>query len=166
MNIIRGVNMGFVQKLKDIFGIGGIKVKFDVSDTFNKEDSAISGKVIVTTKSEKTVSGLEFKFEEVWQTGRGEDKSSKTYELGTCILDEEFTINPGETKEFAFDLPFQLLKSKNDELAESAGKVGKALGGLGKMMDAEKSNYWLHVSANIKGTVFPPTDTMELKLNK
>lgn len=156
--------MSFLQKVKQVLGIGGVKVVLEVPEYFSREGNTVSGRIKLTSKSDQHITELEVKLEEVWKIGKGDDEEIKEFELGEWKSNEAFDIKAGETKEFDFILNYQLIKSKNDEMQETAGKVGKALGGLGKMMDGEKSTYWLNASADVKGTAFDPNDTVELKL--
>ncbi len=156
--------MSFMQKVKQVLGIGGVKVTLDVPETFSREGDTISGKIKLTSKSDQHITELEVKLEEVWKIRKGDDEEIKEFDLGEWKSNEAFDIKTGETKEFAFALNYQLIKSENDEMQETAGKVGKALGGLGKMMDGEKSTFWLNASADVKGTALDPNDAVEIKL--
>jgi len=154
--------MSFFQKVKQFLGIVGVKVEMQVDDTFSKTGDTIQGKVIITSKSEQQILSVEVGFEEVWRIGKGQDETMKTFELGEWKLEEEFTIKPGESREFPFKLNYSMIKSENDRMMESS-KVGKALGGLGKMMDGEKSNFWLKAMADVKGAAFDPNCVKEMK---
>lgn len=155
--------MGFLQKIKDIFGIGGVKIAIDCEKQFSRSGNRINGKLILTTKSDKEITGFTVHLKENWQTGRGDSKTTKEFELGEVELSQSFMIKPGETREIPFSLEYSLLKSGNDKLLDG-GKVGKALGSIGKFMDAEKSTFRIGASAGVKGNVFPPTAIVELKL--
>jgi len=155
--------MGILDKAKQFLGIGGAKVVLTCPDTLSRSGSVLNGTMTITSKSDQHITELEVKLEEIWRIGKGEDEEVKEFELGIWKNNEAFDIKEGETKTFDFELEYSLLKSSNDELQES-GKVGKALGGLGKMMDGEKSNFWINATADVKGAAFDPNDTKELKL--
>lgn len=156
--------MGIFDKVKQVFGIGTVKVAMDVDKNFSKKSDSISGKILLSAKSDQEILELDVKLEEVWKTGRDENKSIENFELGEWKDSTSFTMKAGEEKEVPFTLNYKLLKSRNDEIAETAGKVGKALGGLGKMMDAEKSTFWLTATCDVKGAAFDPNCSEELKL--
>ena len=154
--------MSFFQKVKQFLGIVGVKVDVQVGDTFSKSGNTIQGKVIITSKSDQQILSVEVGFEEVWRIGKGENETMKTFDLGEWKSEQEFTIKAGETREFPFTLNYSMVKSDNDRMMESS-KVGKALGGLGKMMDGEKSNFWLKAMADVKGAAFDPNFAKEMK---
>lgn len=158
--------MGFIDKVKNILGIGGIKLNVVTDPIFDPTNSTISGKVVVTSKSEKEVAGISVKLTETYQTGSGDSKTIKEFTLGETSIDRAFSIKTGETKEITFDLPYSYASSLNDRLKQSGSAVGKALGGLGKMLQQEKSTFFLTAQASLKGNVFPPTATIELKAKK
>jgi hypothetical protein len=155
--------MGFMDKIKNVLGIGGIKLKVAAESVFETTGDRISGTVVVTSKSDKEVAGIDVKFSETRQTGSGDNKTSKEFTLGEAAISQAFSIKSGETKEIPFSLNYSRSSSLNDRLKQSGSAVGKALGGLGKMLQQEKSTFFLTAQASLKGNVFPPTDTIELK---
>jgi hypothetical protein len=124
---------------------------------------SLSGKVVVTSKSDKEVAGISFKLSETRQTGSGGDKTIKEFTFGETAIDRAFPLKTGETKETPFSLPYSYTSSLNDRLKQNGLAVGKALGGLGKMFQQEKSTFFVMVQTALKGNVFPPTDSLELK---
>lgn len=117
----------------------------------------------MTTKSEQTIVSLEVKVIEEFTQGRGDDKTTKEYTLGTVKIPGEFVIKPGETKEVPFSVNFELLKTSNDELKEKGGVVG-ALGSMAKFANAEKSAYFVEAEVDVKSSVLNPSDKKEFKL--
>ncbi len=155
--------MGFFDKVKQALGFVGVKVTLVADDTFSRAGSSIQGKMIITAKADQHILSVEVGLEEVWRIGKGENETMKTFDLGEWKDETEFDIKAGETREIPFTLNYSLIKSENDRMMESS-KVGKALGGLGKMMDGERSNYWLKAMADVKGAAFDPNAVKELKL--
>jgi hypothetical protein len=155
--------MGFMEKFKNILGIGGIKLQVASEPSFEMASGTLSGKVVVTSKSYQEVEGINVKFTETRQTGSGDNKSIKEFTLGEAAIGQAFSIKSGETKEIPFSLLYSRANDLNDRLKQSGSAVGKALGGLGKMLQQEKSTFFLTAQASLKGNVFPPTDSMELK---
>ncbi len=155
--------MSFFQKIKQVLGFVGIKVTLEVPETFSRNGNTIQGKVVITSKSDQHILSVGVKFEEVWRVGKGEDETMKNFDLGEWKDETAFDIKAGETKIFPFTLNYSLIKSENDRMIDS-GKVGKALGGLGKLMDGEKSNFWLNAMADVKGAAFDPNCAKELKI--
>jgi SpoOM protein len=158
--------MGFWQKVKGFFGIGGVKVTLEIPAEGKKEDGTLAGKITLLSKSDQHVLSLKVKMVEEYTTGRGDNKSTKNFDLGKLNVVKEkdaFDIKAGVEKVFEFELPYSLLKSKNDERKEKGGVSG-ALGKMGSLMDAEKSAYFVEADADIKGTGFDPSSRKPIKL--
>ena len=90
-------------------------------------------------------------------------KSEKEFELGEIKVPCNFTIQPGETKEVPFIVPFALVKSNAESLAEKGGALG-TLGKLGKFANNEKSSYFVDAEADVKAAALDPSDKKEIKL--
>lgn len=155
--------MGFFQSIKNKLGIGGVKIELQIPGEASKAEGTVSGKIILTTKSEQEVKGIEVKMIEEYTTGRGEDKETKELTLGTLKLSEVFVIKPGETKEIPFTLPFSIIKSGNDELKEKGGALG-ALGKVSAFADNEKSKYFVDADIDVTSAALDPSEKKEIKL--
>jgi hypothetical protein len=153
--------MGFFGKIKQFLGIGTVKVTATVPGSFSVDDSSIAGNVELLAKSDQEVVGVEVKFQEKWSTGRGEDKTEKTFDLGSQKF-PGFTMKAGETKKLDYTVPFHYSKSSNDRMAEKGGVVG-GLGKLSKFADAEKSTFHIVATCDVKGATFDPNDVKEVK---
>ena len=155
--------MGFWGKIKQWFGIGGAKLELKCDPQVAKDSGQVKGQVIMTSKSDQHITKITIKMTEYYSTGSGENKRTKEFELGKLELPEEFDIKAAETKTFDFVVPFQLLKSSNDQLKEKGGVLG-ALGSASSFLSNEKSDYRVSASANVKGTAFSPSDMKHVKL--
>jgi hypothetical protein len=155
--------MGFLDKIKNALGIGGVKVKLQIPTEVTKESGIINGKITFTSKSDKKVKDYLIELKEAYKTGRGDDQTTKVYELGKIEIKQGFEIKAGETKEIDFSLPFHILQSKNDQMKEQGGVMG-ALGKAGSFLDAEKSTYTVETSVSVEGTFLGPTDVKNIKL--
>ncbi|MDO5969680.1 sporulation protein [Flavivirga aquimarina] len=155
--------MGIFTSIKNKLGIGGVKVNLQAPAQVSMGDSTVDGKVILTTKSEQEVLNLTVKFIEEFTTGRGDNKTTKDFDLGEIVIPGNFTIKPGETKEVPFSLPFQIVKSDADNLKEKGGALG-AVGSLSKFANNEKSEYFIDAEADVKSAALDPSDKKEVKL--
>ncbi|MCF2218232.1 sporulation protein [Chryseobacterium sp. PS-8] len=155
--------MGFFQSIKNKLGIGGVSVELRVPMQISKDSDAVDGVIVLTTKSEQEIVSSSVKLYEDFETGRGDEKKKKTFELGTVKLTESFVIRPGETKEIAFRLPFSILKSDNDELKEKGGALG-AIGKLGAFASNEKSSYFIEAEVDVKSAALDPSAKKEVKI--
>jgi sporulation-control protein spo0M len=155
--------MGFFQNVKNKLGIGGVHVELQVPGQVARDSSTLEGKVILTTKSEQEVLTYKVKIFEEYTTGRGDQKKTKTFELGVITNPLNFLIKPGDTKEFTFLLPFSIVKSNNDQLKEKGGALG-ALGKLASYADNEKSVFFVEAHVDIKAAALDPSDKKEIRI--
>lgn len=155
--------MGFFGKVKQFLGIGGVKVELTVPAEIEKAAGNFDGSVTLTTKGELHVLEVTVKLVEEWTTGRGDEKTTKEFELGATTIASAFDIRPGEVKSFPFNLTFELLKSKNEELADQGGALGK-LGKVAMFASGEKSVFKVKAEADVKGTALDPGDSKDVKL--
>lgn len=156
--------MGFLQKIKNKLGIGGVKVNLEIPREVPKQDSGeIDGKILLTTKSEQEIVSVVVKMIEEYTTGRGDSQSTSDIELGDVELPGGFSIKPGETKELAFTVPYALVKSSNDELKEKGGALG-ALGKASAFASGEKSKYFVEADVDVKSAALDPSDKKQVKL--
>lgn len=155
--------MAFFGKVKNFFGISTVTVAIETPDTFSSQQSTIDGTITVTGKSAQEVTLVKIELSEHWTTGSGDSKTDKHFSLGTVkVCEEPFSITEGEVKSFPFSLPFELIKSKNDEMKDSGGMMG-ALGKMGSMLDGEKSVFKLVAMADVKAATFDPNCEKVLK---
>jgi SpoOM protein len=148
--------MGLWDKIKGWFNIGGVKVKLsEVSPTVSKKGNAITGKAILTSKSDKQVLGLDYKFNLRKTTGSGEEKKVKDIVIGEAHSTEAFEIKADETKTVDFTIPYSIEKT----LADMGGVLG-AIGKVGNFISGDKLEYTISVSASVKGAAFDTSDTM------
>ncbi len=156
--------MGFLKKIKNKLGIGGVKVRLNIPGEVPKQDEGeIEGKIVLTTKSEQEIVNMVVKVVEEYSTGRGDNQSSSDIELGEIEIDGGFAIKPGETKEVPFTVPYRLVKSSNDELKEKGGALG-ALGKVSAFASGEKSKYFVEADVDVKSAALDPSDKQMIKL--
>lgn len=156
--------MGFLQKVKNKLGIGGVKVAIQVPNEIPKTDSGVvDGTVILTTKSPQEILTLTVKMVEEFTTGYLTDKSTKEYELGEIEINGGFDIKPGETKEVDFSVPFAMLKSNNDVLKEKGGVMGK-IGKASAFVSGERSKFFVDVEVDVKSAFVDPTAKEQIQL--
>lgn len=154
--------MGIFGNLKNKLGIGGVKVELQIPGQIAKDSSVVNGKVVLTTKSEQQVVSCKVKMIEEYTTGRGDQKKTKTFELGVVMLNLNMAIMPEQTKEIEFALPFSSLKSDNDRLKEMGGALG-ALGKLASFAGNEKSEFFIIADIDVKSAALDPSDKKEFR---
>lgn len=155
--------MGIFQNIKNKLGIGGVKIAIEVPAEISKEAGVVQGKFTLTTKSDQEISGMKVSLVEKYTTGRGDDKITKEFTLGSQKFEVPFEIKTGETQVYDFDFPFNILKSKNDALTDKGGAL-VAIGKLGKFSKNEKSEYVVDVSVDVKSAALDPTEEVDVQL--
>jgi hypothetical protein len=152
--------VGFLDKIKGWLNIGGVKVQLQgVGPTVSKTGSEIPGKAVLTSKGDKHVLKVDYKFVLEKTTGRGEDRKTKKFVLGQASRNEPFDIKTGETKTLDFVIPYSIEKS----LQDMGGLLG-AVGKLGAFAAKEKLEYFVVAQCDVQGTAFDPTDKVEVTL--
>jgi hypothetical protein len=159
-SIREGGAMGFLDTIKGWFNIGGVKVKLEgVDPVVSKEGNEIGGKVNLTSKGDKHVLKVNYKFVMERTTGRGENKETKETILGQSSMTDPFDIKAGETKSLDFTINYDIQK----ELKDMGGAMG-AIGKLGAFASGEKTEYYVVAVCDVKGTAFDPSDKLKVKV--
>lgn len=155
--------MGFMGKIKQWMGIGGVKVSLRATGPLSNSGGSVTGAIQLTSKSDQQVTEVIVKVYELYSTGRGKEKRTREIDMGKATVAQNIDMKAGESKDLEFTVPYTVSKSINDNLKEKGGMIG-ALGKLGSMAEAERSEYYVKASAKVKGTVLSPSDKAAMKL--
>lgn len=112
--------------MKQFFGAGTVKLELSVPPSVPKAGLQVPGKISLNALSDQHIIEVTVLLEEEWQTGRGEEKQTKTFELGKVTLAQAIDMKQGEQRVLDFVLPFELVKSNADDLKEKGRSVGYA----------------------------------------
>lgn len=155
--------MSFFSKVKQFMGIGTVSVDLQVPGQVTKDSGQVQGQVVLTAKSDQQVKEIHLRLVEEYTTGRGDEKKTKEYELGTMSLREPFEIKAEEVRTVEFALPYSLQLSSNQSLAQEKGVLG-ALGKAAVMARNERSEYFVRVEVKLEGTGLSPSDKKDIRL--
>jgi len=145
--------MGFVSTIKGWLNIGGVKVQIDnLSQVVPKDGNRINAKVVLSTKSDKTVSKVLYKFLLKRTSGRGDDKETKEYVISQRVEPGPFELKASETRTLNMELDYALEKTLKD-MAGVLGGVGK----LAAFATGEKNEYYVVAQADVKGAAVSPS---------
>lgn len=150
-------------KVKNWFGIEGIKVEMNIPEEINEKLGVVKGSLLFSTMNQQTISSIKVVMIETYRRGRKEMKRIDDYEIGRIILTEEITISPNEPLNLDFVLPFEMQKSEMDEFA-SKNFFAKGIVNLAKRTRNVKSTFRVEVEADVKGTGLNPFDKKTVKL--
>jgi hypothetical protein len=152
--------MGLMSTVKGWLNIGGVKLKFkDFKPNVSKSGNEIKGKVLLTSKGDKQVLKLGYKFVLERTSGRGDEKETKEHILAQAVRNEPFEMKTGETKELEFVIPYSYDKSLKD-----MGGVLGAIGKIGAFASAQKDEYFIIASCSVKGAAFDTKDKVQVTL--
>ena len=167
--------MGLWSTVKGWFNVGGVSVNItQVENPFPRDDTAMRGKFMLTTKSDKTILKVQTQFFMEETTGTGEEEKTSRTDLGEedtsaylVNLDFPFELAAGEEKEMSFfihDINMEGLVGRMKEAGGMLGAVGKAASLAGKMKEKGICRYYVEVTADVKGTPFDPSDKVEIQV--
>jgi hypothetical protein len=152
--------MGLWTTIKGWLNIGGVKVELrDVPTQISKAGNTITGKVILTTKSDKQVQKVLYKFLRRRTSGRGNEKKTDDTVLAQNTVNEAFELKPGDHKEMDLRIDYSLAQELKDQ--------GGVLGGIGKFgafAAGEKDEYFVVAEASVKGAAFNPSASQKVSI--
>ena len=150
-------------KMKQWFGIEGVKVEMDVPEEIIKQLGVVKGQLRFSTMKTQTVTAVKVTMIETYKRGRKDDKRIDDYQIGTVYLQEPFEIKAEESLVLDFVLPFELLKSEMDDFADK-NFLTKGIASLARMTSAVKSEFRIEVEADVQGTRLNPFDKKYVKI--
>jgi hypothetical protein len=150
-------------KVKQWFGIEGVKVELDVPDEIIKKLGVVKGKLRFSTMQPQTVTAVKVTMIETYKRGRKQDKRIDDYQIGTVYVKEPFEISEETPLTMDFVLPFEILKSEIDEFADK-NFLTRGLAGIARMTRAVESEYRIEVEADVENTRLNPFDKKYIKL--
>lgn len=156
--------MSFFGKVKQFFGAGTVKIELSVPPSVPKAGLQVPGKITLNALSDQHIIDVTVLLEEEWQTGRDDEKQTKTFELGKLTLAQAIDMKQGEQRVLDFVLPYQIINSNADDLKEKGGALGM-LGKAAAFANAEKSRYRIKAEADVKGAALDPSDEKEISLS-
>jgi len=134
------------DKLKDILGIEGLRIEIIIPAEISKSDESINGKLLFTTKSDKTIKSITIRLIEKYRRGKAEKTLIDEYTLTEIEMDLNVDITEELPAKLDFELPISLLKSDMDRYAEG-NFVAKNLVKVAKKLKNVKSDYRVEVVA-------------------
>ena len=152
--------MGFLDTVKGWFNNGGVSVILqDVNPMVPKTGNKITGKVLLSTRTDKEVKNMAYKFVLKRTTGRGNEKKTTEYVLGQSGLNEPLELKKDETKTLDFTIPYSIEKSLKD-----MGGVLGAIGKIGAFAAAERNEYFVRAECGVKGAAFSPSASVPVTI--
>ena len=152
-----------INKVKQWFGIEGVKVKLILPEIAKKSEKKVKGQVQFTSISPQTVLEIRLILVEVYTRGRNKNKKTDEYEIGKTTITEAIEV-PVETPTLIdFELPFELLKSEIDEMGDK-NLLLNSVAKLAKYSRGVHSSYRVDVEVEVEGTRLNPFDKKVITL--
>ncbi len=144
-------------KVKQWLGIEGVKVELILPEQVSASSGVIEGKLRFQTMNTQKVKSIKVVLTEKYSRGRFKNKLTDQYKIAEIEQAEDIMVPADEPIEIDFELPFNLVKSDMDELADK-NFVFRKLVNAAKLAKNVKSEYTLEAEAVIEGTALNPFD--------
>ncbi len=153
-----------LKRVKNWLGIEGVKVELLVPETIPSDSGVIKGKVRFTSMNEQTVTAISLRLIEKYSRGRKKKKLTDEYLLSAHEVNKIVEVPKDGSIEVDFEMSFDLLKSKMDQIQER-NFILKGLVSAAKKLKSVKSEYRLEVEADVVGTALNPFDRKVIQLD-
>ena len=144
-------------KVKQWLGIEGVKVELVLPEQVAASSGVIEGKLRFQTMHTQKVKSIKVVLTEKYTRGRFKNKLTDQYKIAEIEQAEDIIVPADEPIEIDFALPFNVVKSDMDELADK-NFVFRKLVKAAKLAKNVKSEYTLEAEAVIEGTALNPFD--------
>jgi hypothetical protein len=152
-----------LKRVKKWLGIEGIKLELMVPESISKDKTAIVGTVRFYSMNPQSVTAIHLKFIEKYARGRRKSRMTDEYVLIEKEIPVLIEVPAHEMVEYPFTLPFEIIRSKMDEL-EAKNFFLRGLVKAAKTIKAVNSEYRLEVEADVLGTALNPFDKKVIAL--
>lgn len=150
-------------KVKRWLGIEGVKVELVLPESVSGKSGVIEGKLRFHSMHTQTVKSIKVVLSEKYSRGRFKNKLTDLYKIAEIEQTEDIIVPADEPLEVDFELPFNLVKSDMDELADKNFVLRKIVDAA-KLVKNVKSSYTLEVEAVIDGTALNPFDKKDVNI--
>ncbi len=150
-------------KVKRWLGIEGVKIEMVLPEQVSASSGMIEGKLKFESMHVQTVTKIKITLTEKYIRGRWKSRLTDQYKIGEIELDEDIEIPAHEVILMDFELPFTIVKSDMDELADK-NFVFRKLVDTAKAFKNVKSEFFIEAEAEVNGTALSPFDKQEIKI--
>lgn len=155
----------FLDKIKDILGIEGLRVDFEVPESISSKEPYLAGTLWLHTKQEKEISQIKISLIEKYRRGRNADLKVTDYVLSELVLDVHQKVTQETPAKLQFELPISLLKSEMDSFAEK-NILARPLVSAAKKLKKVHSEYRIEAVVSVKGTTINTISSTPIQIKK
>ena len=144
-----------LNKVKNWFGIEGVKMDILLPDEIKSSDGLFSGFLVFNSLTEQEVLSVHIKMIERYGRGRGSERLVDEYTLGELHIEKSIFVSPNVETELSFAFSFKYVFSPMDEFAKK-NILFKGLAGLAKKANKVNAEFRIEAEAKVKGTALNP----------
>lgn len=144
-----------LNKVKNWFGIEGVKMDILLPDEIKSSDGLFSGFLVFNSLTEQEVLSVHIKMIERYGRGRGSERLVDEYTLGELHIEKSIFVSSNVETELSFAFSFKYVLSPMDEFAKK-NILFKGLAGLAKKANKVNAEFRIEAEAKVKGTALNP----------
>ena len=144
-----------LNKVKNWFGIEGVKMDILLPDDIRSVDGLFSGILIFNALTTQEVLNVNVKMVERYGRGRGSERLVNEYVLGELIIDKSIIIEANVETKLSFAFSFKYVTAPIDDFAKK-NILFKGMVNVAKKMSKVNSEFRIEAEAKVKGTALNP----------
>lgn len=144
-----------LSKVKNWFGIEGVKMDIILPDVIRVTDGLFSGILVFNSLTSQEVLSVNIKMIERYGRGRGSERLVDEYILGELKINKSILVLPNNKIELSFAFTYQYTQTPMDEFSNK-NFLYKGLSKIAKKINKVNAEFRLEAEANVKGTGLNP----------
>ena len=144
-----------LTKVKNWFGIEGVKMDILLPDDIRSVDGLFSGILVFNALTTQEVLNVNVKMVERYGRGRGSERLVNEYVLGELFIDKSIIIEANIETKLSFAFSFKYVTAPIDDFAKK-NILFKGMVNVAKKMSKVNSEFRIEAEAKVKGTALNP----------
>lgn len=144
-----------LKKVKNWFGIEGVKMDILLPDDIRSVDGLFSGILVFNALTTQEVLYVKVKMVERYGRGRGSERLVNEYVLGELVIDKSIIIEANIETKLSFAFSFKYVTAPIDDFAKK-NILFKGMANVAKKMSKVNSEFRIEAEAKVKGTALNP----------
>jgi len=144
-----------LNKVKNWFGIEGVKMDILLPDDIRSVDGLFSGILVFNALTPQEILNVNVKMVERYGRGRGSERLVNEYDLGELIFDKSIIIEANVETKLSFAFSFKYVTAPIDDFAKK-NILFKGMANVAKKMSKVNSEFRIEAEAKVKGTALNP----------
>jgi len=144
-----------LNKVKNWFGIEGVKMDILLPDDIRSGDGLFSGILVFNALTPQEILNVNVKMVERYGRGRGSERLVNEYVLGELIIDKSIIIEANVETKLSFAFSFKYVTAPIDDFAKK-NIFFKGMANVAKKMSKVNSEFRIEAEAKVKGTALNP----------